>query len=97
MLGNYVTVRRYEGVADPQEAAKRAQESFVPILKKIRGFVGYYCVNAGDGVLVTVSIFQDQAGEEESNAQAKEWVKHNPIASSSKPPQVTAGRVVAHS
>jgi hypothetical protein len=54
-------------------------------------------VDAGDGVLITVSIFQDQAGEEESTAQAREWVKHNQAASSASPSQVTAGHVVAHS
>ena len=47
MLGNYVTVRRYEGVPNPGEAARRVQEGFVPLISKIRGFVAYYWVDAG--------------------------------------------------
>jgi hypothetical protein len=43
----YATVRRYEGVTSPSEAARRVRESFVPIISKIPGFVAYYWVDAG--------------------------------------------------
>ena len=97
MRGNYVTVRRYEGVVDPVEAAKRVHDGFVPIIKKIPGFVGYYWVDAGGGTMISTSIFTDKAGEEKSNAEAKEWLKHNLVGLFPNPPQVTAGKVVAHS
>ena len=96
MLGKYVTVRRYEGVTNPAEAAKRVQEIFVPVIKKIRGFVAYYWVDAGGGVMVSTSIFEDQAGEEESNAKARELVHDKLAALLPNPPQITAGKVVAH-
>ena len=97
MLGNYVTVRRYEGVVNPGEAARRVQEGFVPLISKIHGFVAYYWVDAGGGVMISTSIFQDQDGEEESNRRAKEWVRENLAALFPNPPQITAGKVVAHS
>ena len=97
MLGNYVTVRRYEGVLNPGEAARRVQEGFVPLISKIRGFVAYYWVDAGGGVMISTSIFQDEAGEEESNKLAKEWVRQNNMAALlPNPPRITAGKVVAH-
>ena len=96
MLGNYVTVRRYEGVANPGESARKVQEGFVPLISKLPGFVAYYWVDAGGGVMVSTSIFQDEAGEEESNKLAKDWVRKNVPTLFPNPPQVTAGKVVAH-
>jgi hypothetical protein len=97
MIGKYVTVRRYEGVTNVAEAARLVQEGFVPLIHKIKGFVAYYWVDAGGGVMVSTSIFHDQAGEEESNKIAKEWVIENLAKVFPNPPQITAGKVVAHS
>ncbi len=47
----YAAVRRYEGVTDPGEAGRRVAEGFVPLLKDIPGFVAYYWVDAGGGVM----------------------------------------------
>jgi hypothetical protein len=92
----YATVRRYEGVTDPGEAGRRVQEGFVPLISDIAGFVAYYWVDAGDGVMTSTSISQDQAGAEESNTRAADWVRENLAELLPNPPQVTAGDVVAH-
>ena len=97
MIGKYVAVRRYEGVTDVAEAARMVQTGFVPLIHKIHGFVAYYWVDAGGGVMVSTSIFHDQAGEEESNKIAKAWVTENLAKVFPNPPQITAGKVVAHS
>jgi len=91
----YVTVRRYEGVTDSKEAGRRVNEGFVPLISKIPGFVAYYWVDAGGGVMVSVSVFESQAAAEESNKKAADWVKTNITPLLPKPPQITAGRVVA--
>ena len=54
----YVAVRRYEGVSDPQRVAKVAQEDFVPIISELPGFVAHYTLDAGDGVIVSTSVFE---------------------------------------
>jgi hypothetical protein len=59
------------------------------------GFVAYYWVNAGGGVMVSTSVFQDQAGEEESTKRAADFVTANLASLLPNPPQVTAGEVVA--
>jgi len=92
----YATVRRYEGVTDPAEAGRRVKEGFVPLVSQIPGFVAYYWVNAGGGVMVSTSVFQDQAHEEESNRRAADWVRQNLAALLPNPPSITAGEVVAH-
>ena len=91
----YAVVRRYNGVTDPAEAGRRVKEEFVPILRDVSGFVAYYWVNTGGGVMVSTSVFQDQAGEEESTKRAADFVRANLASLLPNPPQVTAGEVVA--
>ena len=94
----YASVRRYEGI-DPDsvdEIVRRAKEGFVPIVSKGPGFVAYYILDAGDGVLATISVFKDQAGAEESNRAAADWVKENLATLLPNPPEITAGEVRVH-
>lgn len=91
----YATVRRYEGVTDPAEAGRRVSEGFVPLIRPIPGFVAYYWVDAGDGVMVSTSVFEDRAGAEESSERAADFVRDNLAALLPNPPQVTVGEVVA--
>src|SRR5215211_3195032 len=70
----YVAVRRYEGVTDPQKVAQLVNEGFLPIISEMPGFVAYYLVDAGDGVVVSTSVFEHKAAEEESTFRAGEFV-----------------------
>ncbi len=91
----YATVRRYEGVTDPAEAGRRVDEGFVPIIRQVPGFVAYYWVDAGNGVMVSTSVFEDQAEAEESTERAADFVRENLASLLPNPPQVTAGVIVA--
>jgi hypothetical protein len=91
----YATVRRYEGVTDPAEAGRRVAEGFVPLIKQIPGFVAYYWVDAGGGLMASTSVFEDRAGAEASTERAADWVQENIASLLPNPPQVTAGEVVA--
>ncbi len=92
----YATVRRYDGVSDPSEAGRRVAEGFVPIISEVPGFVAYYWIDAGDGVMLSTSVYETQDGAEQSNSKAAEWVKQNLASLLPNPPQITAGEVVAH-
>jgi hypothetical protein len=91
----YLTVRRYDGVTDSKEAARRVQEEFIPLISKISGFISYYWVDEGDNIMVSVSVFATREAEEESNRKAAEFVKQHIAPLLPKPPQITAGQVVA--
>ncbi|HEX7981048.1 MAG TPA: hypothetical protein VF461_20745 [Gemmatimonadaceae bacterium] len=84
-------------MTDPGEAGRRVNEGFVPLVSQIPGFVAYFWVNAGGGVMVSMSVFQEQQYEEESNKRAADWVRQNLAALLPNPPTITAGEVVAHS
>jgi hypothetical protein len=73
-----------------------ASEGFLPIIREIEGFVDYYFVNAGDGVMVSTSIFESASGEEESNWRAGEFVGQHLTPLLPNMPHNTAGEVVAH-
>jgi hypothetical protein len=92
----YATVRRYEGVTNPSETGRRVRETFLPVISEIPGFVAYYLVDAGGGVIISTSVFQDKAGAEESNRRAAAVVRESLASLLPNPPQVTAGEVVVH-
>jgi hypothetical protein len=93
----YAMVRRYDGVTNSREAGKRVNEGFVPLISQLPGFVAYYWVDAGGGVMISTSVFQDQASAQESNTKAEDWVRKNNMASiMPNSPQITSGEVVSH-
>jgi hypothetical protein len=49
-------------------------------------------VDAGGGVMISTSVFQDQSGEEESNKLAADYVREKMASLLPTPPQITAGR-----
>lgn len=90
----YSAVRRYE--TDPKnvsEVKRRIEEEFVPIIRKVSGFVSYEVLDAGNGVLATISFFDSKTGAEESTQRAADWVK-TVRSLLPTPPQVTAGEIV---
>ena len=91
----YAAVRRYEGITDDDEAARLVRESFMPQLETVPGFVAYYWIDAGDGVMASLSVFDDKAGADESVKLAHQWVQENAAELIPNPPQVTEGLVVA--
>ena len=93
----YASIRRYKtspGAA--AEIAQRVNQGFVPIISQAPGFVAYYVVDAGNDLVASVSVFQNQAGSEESNRMAADWVKKNIASLFSGPPEITAGAVTVY-
>jgi hypothetical protein len=87
----FVSVRKYK-TTNMDELLRRAASGFVPIVRKAPGFVGYYTVNAGNGVAVSISVFETKAGADDSNRLAADWVKASGVASLlAGPPEITEG------
>jgi hypothetical protein len=88
----YTAIRRYEGVMDTAEVPRRAVEEFSPRLRDQPGFMGYWVVDAGDGVLATISVFESETAARESTAAAAAWIRESTVGELiPNPPQVTAG------
>ena len=83
-------------MTDPSEAGRLVEEGFIPIISEMLGFVAYYWVDAGEGVVVSTRVFEHKDAEEQSNWRAGEFVAQHLAALIPNPPQITAGEVVAH-
>ena len=93
----YAAIRKYR--IDPknrEELARRVESGFVPMLRSTSGFVAYYVVDAGDGVVASVSLFDDRSGAEESTRRAAEFVKRELGGIVTGAPEITAGNVLVH-
>ena len=87
----YTVIRRYQGVQDTAEVARRAVEEFAPQLRDQPGFQGYWVVNAGDGVLATITAYESEEAAADSTAAAATWVQENLANLVPSPPRVTSG------
>ena len=96
----YATIRRYEAIDDARidELIKKVDETLVPRLKKLPGFAGYQLINAGDGVVSSISFFETSEQADESTRVAGTWVRdENLQAAIPNAPRITAGEVVVGS
>jgi len=91
----FSSIRRYtvkQGTVE--ELTRRVQEGFVPIVRNMPGFRGYYLVNGGPEVLIAISVFDNADGALASNEQAADWVRNSVLDSAAGTPEVLVGDVV---
>jgi hypothetical protein len=94
------TIRHYEGVdaARTNEVVERVNETLVPQLRELPGFSGYYVLDAGNGVISSVSLFETSEQAEESTKLVAEWISDENLETAiPNAPKITSGKVVAHS
>jgi hypothetical protein len=91
----YASIRRYVvHRTSVDEIARRISEDFVPVIRDIPGFVAYYVVDAGNGLAISFSIFEDQAGAEQSAAVARDHITENLASLFPNPPEIMDGQVI---
>ena len=91
----YASVRRYKlDPASVDEVKNRVEEGFIPVVTGVPGFVAYYVVSAGDGEVISINLFEDHVGAEESTRRAADWVMENLATLLPDTPEVTAGEVI---
>lgn len=72
----FATVRIYRmGAGSVDEAAHIVDEQLADRMAEQPGFVGYELFDAGEGRIVTVTMFQDREGVERSTEMAAEFVR----------------------
>lgn len=89
----HVTVRNYPGSSDLVDLLVENEDTVRSLISGIDGFRAYYLVRTGDGGL-SISVFDDESGAEESNRVAGEWVRENASDVRPNPPEISAGEVV---
>jgi hypothetical protein len=96
----HATIRRYEGVdtARTDEVAGKVKEMLVPQLRALSGFAGYYLIEAGNGIMSSISLFETSEQAAESTTVVSKWVNDENLTSAiPNAPKITTGKIVAHS
>ena len=95
----FATIRRYEGVdpARTSEITGKVNETLIPELSKLHGFAGYYLIEAGNGVLSSLGLFEKQEQLDESTKLVAKWITEEHLDKViPNAPKITSGKVVAH-
>ena len=96
----FATIRRYDGVEQNHttELTSKVNETLVPKLNKLPGFVGYYLIDAGNGVFSSLSLFETREQGMESTKFVATWIREEKLDTIlPNEPKITSGQVVAHS
>jgi hypothetical protein len=94
-----VTIRRYESIDQSRksELIKKLDENLLPTLSELPGFNGYSVIDAGDGVMTSLSFFDTAAQADESTRVAASWLREQKLDTVlSSAPKITSGDVVVH-
>ena len=96
----FATIRRYDGVNENRtdELTRKVNETLVPKLNELPGFVGYYLVDGGNGVFSSLNLFETTEQGKESTKLVATWIRDEKLDTMiPNEPQITSGQVVAHS
>jgi heme-degrading monooxygenase HmoA len=91
----FTTVRKHRvRQGSVEELAQRVKEGFVPLVRQMRGFKGYYLLDGGPDVLITISVFDTADQALASNEKAADWVRNNVLEFTKGMPEVMVGDVL---
>jgi len=96
----YTSIRRYSTDSDDATEIVNIvrQGDIADIISSLPGFVSYYLLDCGEGTVASISVFEDKAGAEKSNAIASRWVSEKVLPSHYlSPPEISGGEVVVSS
>ena len=94
----FAVIRRYEGIvagAVPQ-IMESVNRDLLPILGELPGFVAYYAVEEGNGVIASIMIFRDRASADEGQRVFADPARPSAARGLLTTPQVTRGEVLVH-
>jgi len=95
----YATHRRYEGIDQSriEELSRKVNDGLIPRLSEMPGFQGYFLIEAGDGVVKSMSLFDTATHAEDSSRVAAEWTQEEKLEQLiPNAPKVMTRKVLAH-
>ena len=89
----YATVRTYSAGPELADALVSNAADVKSLISGIDGFKAYYLVRTAGGT-VSISIYDNEAGANESNSAAANWIRENLPDLAGSAPQVSSGEVI---
>lgn len=96
----HATIRRYEGVDQNRtpELTTKVNETLLPKLSKMPGFAGYYLIEADNGIVSSLGLFETAEQGAESTKVVASWIRdENLMTLVPNEPKITSGRVIVQS
>ena len=96
----HATIRRYEGIDTSRmnEIVGKVNETFIPQVRELPGFAGYFLLEADNGVVSSLSLFETSEQADESTKLVTKWISDENFSKAiPNPPRITSGKVVAQS
>ena len=96
----HATIRRYEGVDATRmnEVTSKVKETLVPQLRELPGFGAYYLIEAGNGVVSSLGLFETSEQADESTKVVAKWITDENLNTAiPNAPKITSGKVVVQS
>ena len=94
----FATIRRYDvDQTRISELVEKTDETFLPSLTELPGFSGFSLIEAGNGVMSSISYFDTSEHADESTRLASNWVREQKLETAlPNAPKITSGEVVLH-
>jgi hypothetical protein len=89
----HATLRWYGGNVELADRLAARADEIRAVIGAVPGVRAYYLVRT-DGGTVSVTVADDSAGTEASNAAAADWLRENMPDVAASPPQTSMGEVV---
>jgi hypothetical protein len=96
----HATISRYDGVDTTRmtELVSKVNQTFVPQVRELPGFAGYFLIKADDGVMSSLSLFEMPEQADQSTKLVKNWISDENLGRTlPNAPKITSGKVVAQS
>jgi hypothetical protein len=92
----HVVIRQYQVAPDAVEVVtRRIRAGFAPYISAVMpGFVEYSWIDAGDGVLISISIFAEETSARASSQVAAAYIREHLARELPHAPVVQAGEVL---
>ena len=91
----FSSIRRYTVERGSiEKLIRQVEEGFVPLVRRMSGFKGYYLIKSGQNVLIAMSVFETAEQALASNEIAADWVTNNLLESKTGGPEIIVGDVL---
>jgi Antibiotic biosynthesis monooxygenase len=91
----FIAIRKYRvRRGSTAEWAQRVRDGFVPLMRDLASFRGYYLLDGGPDVVITISMFDNADEALVSNERAADWVRNNVLELARGMPEVMVGDVL---
>ena len=89
----HAVIRHYRGNSQLMDVLAQNTDEVERLIRDVPGFVAYALARTADGGF-SVSVYEDQAGTQESTRRAAEWVRENAPQAAGSQPEVIEGETI---